>query len=120
MQRYWCCDGATPVARDAQGEAVGFAYFDRVIVRTMPAAIMASIDADGRLRFIEILTFDEPEDYLPRRRWLGLFQDRALDDGLRLTGVIRNVTGASLTSEAVTNSARRLVAIHEVLWDQAR
>lgn len=108
------------VARNEEDEAVGFVYFDRVIVRTMPAAIMVSLDADGRLRFIEILTFDEPEDYLPRVRWLGLFKGRLLDDELRLSGAIRNVSGASLTSEAITKSARRLLAIHEVLWGESQ
>ncbi len=103
------------IGRSTGGAVVGYAYFDTVIVRTLPAAIMAAVDPDGRLRFIEILAFNEPEDYLPRKRWLGLFQGRALDDELRLRGAIQGVSGATMTSYVVTQSARRLLAIHGVL-----
>ncbi len=103
------------VGRSTDGAVVGYAYFDKVIVRTLPATIMAAVGPEGRLRFVEILTFNEPEDYLPRKRWLGLFKGRALDDKLRLHGAIRNVSGATLTGEAVTRSTRRLLAIHGVL-----
>lgn len=104
------------VGRSTDGTVVGYAYFDKVIVRTLPAAIMAVVGPDHRLRFIEILAFNEPEDYLPRKRWLGLFRGHALNDELRLHGAIRNVSGATLTAEAVTRSARRLLAIHGVLY----
>ncbi len=104
------------VGRSTGGAVSGYAYFDRVIVRTLPATIMAVVNPDGRLRFVEILTFSEPEDYLPRPRWLNLFKERALDKELKLRGAIRNVSGATLTAHAVTNSARRLLAIHELLY----
>ncbi len=102
------------VARSTQG-VLGYAYFDRVIIRTMPATVMACLDAEGRVRFVEILTFGEPEDYLPRPRWLKLFEKRGLSDDLRVHGVIRNVSGATLTSESLTRSVRRMLAIHRVL-----
>ncbi|PCI31382.1 MAG: hypothetical protein COB53_13280 [Elusimicrobia bacterium] len=104
---------------DKDGKALGYAYFDRVIVRTMPATIMVAISPEGKVRFAEILTFAEPDDYLPHRRWLELFKDRELNNELKLYGAIRNVTNSSLTSEAVTNSVRRLLALHKTILSRS-
>lgn len=95
--------------------AGGYAYFDRVVVRTMPAAVMAALDAEGRVRFVEMLTFDEPEDYLPRKGWLRLFSGAGLDDRTRIGGALPNVVGATLTSHALAASVRRMLAVHRVL-----
>ncbi len=103
------------VGRSSAGATLGYVYFDQVIIRTLPATVMVSVGPDGRIRFIEILTFSEPEDYLPKRRWLKQFRGRGLDKDLRIQGVIRNVSRATLTAYALTGSARRMLAIHEVL-----
>ncbi len=99
----------------ASGAVVGTAYFDRVVVRTMPATLMAAVDADGSLKFLEVLTFDEPEDYRAGPRWLAQLRGRRLGADLRAGGVLRNMAGATLTSAALADSARRLLAIHAVL-----
>lgn len=97
------------------GAPAGWAYFDRVVIRTMPGTLMAALDSDGSLRFIEILTFDEPEDYLPMRRWLDLFKGKALDGDLRVKGGIRNIAGSTLSAYAIADSARRILALHQIL-----
>jgi len=94
---------------------LGYAYVDRVTVRTMPAVIFAAIDPDGTSRSVRILTFEEPEDYLPRERWLGLFEGHGLSDRLRVHGIIKNVAGSTLTSRSVTASLRRILAVHGLL-----
>ncbi|HVE15022.1 MAG TPA: FMN-binding protein [Elusimicrobiota bacterium] len=91
------------------------AYFDRVVVRTMPAVIMTAVDARGQARFVEVLSFQEPDDYLPVKRWLGLFAGKPLDRELKVGGAIRNVTGATLSARAITDSVRRALAVHAVL-----
>ncbi len=103
------------VGRSSAGATLGYVYFDRVVIRTLPATVMVSVSPDGRIRFIEILTFSEPEDYLPKRRWLKQFRGRGLDRELRIQGVIRNVSRATLTSYALTRAVRRMLAIHAVL-----
>ncbi|MBI3300371.1 MAG: FMN-binding protein [Elusimicrobia bacterium] len=99
----------------SSGAAAGWAYFDRVIVRTMPATVMAAVAPDGTLRFLEVLTFDEPDDYRASARWLAQLKARPLDRDLRIGGLLRNQTGATLTSSAFSDSARRLLAVHAVL-----
>lgn len=101
------------VGRSSAGVS-GYAYFDKVVVRTMPAVLMAALDASGRLRFLEVLSFEEPEDYLPARRWLELFPGRD-PEGLRVPRSLPNVSGATLSAHALSDSARRMLAVHRVL-----
>lgn len=100
---------------ESSGRAAGYAYFDRIVVRTMPATVMAAVSPDGSLRFLEVLSFDEPEDYLPLKRWLELFEGQDDPERLRVGVNIRNVSGATLTSHALTDAARRLLGLHRFL-----
>ncbi|MBI3449441.1 MAG: FMN-binding protein [Acidobacteria bacterium] len=91
------------------------AYFDSHLVRTLPETIMVVVGASGKATRVEILSFEEPEDYLPKRRWLDQFDGRPLDDQLTLTSGLRAVTGATLSSRAITDAVRRILAVHSVL-----
>jgi hypothetical protein len=93
----------------------GWAYFETHVVRTMPETFMAVVNKDGSLRFLEVLAFAEPDDYLPRKRWLEQFPGRKLDGELFVRRAVRNVSGASLTAQALTDGARRVLAVHSVI-----
>ena len=99
------------------GERVGTAYFDVHPVRTLPKTLLIVIGPDGTVRKVEVLSFEEPRDYLPRERWFDQFTGRALDDELSLKRGIRGVTGATLSSRAVTAAVRRALATHRVIGD---
>ncbi|MBI4055205.1 MAG: FMN-binding protein [Elusimicrobia bacterium] len=102
------------VGRDTTG-AAGYAFFETHTVRTMPETFMAVLSPDGNLRSVEILAFYEPPDYLPRSRWLALFEGRRLDDSLWVKRGIRNVAGATLTTQAITQGLRRILATFQVI-----
>ena len=95
--------------------AAGTAYFESHKVRTMNEAFMVVVNPDATVRFIEILSFAEPNEYLAPKKWLGQFERRPLDGDLMLRRGLRNITGASITSEAVTRGVRRVLAVHRVL-----
>lgn len=97
------------------GAALGVAYFDVHTVRTLPEVLMVVVDARGRVRRIEILAFHEPPEYRAPGGWLRRFRDQDLDRRLSLRGEISNMTGATLTSNAVTNAVRRVLALHQVI-----
>jgi hypothetical protein len=101
------------------GEAGGTAYFDTHRVRTLPETVMVVVAADGRVRRIEVLSFDEPPDYLPRAGWYGQLVGLRLDDELALGRSIRGVTGATLTARATTEAVRRVLALDRVIRDRA-
>jgi hypothetical protein len=95
--------------------ANGIAYFDTHRIRTLPETIMVVVAPDGRVDRVEILSFDEPTDYFPKRRWVDQLLHRRLDDELSLNKAIRPISGASLTGRAIVEATRRVLAIHHVL-----
>jgi Na+-translocating ferredoxin:NAD+ oxidoreductase RnfG subunit len=101
------------------GREVGTAYFDTHNVRTMPETIMVAVDDAGRVARIEVLSFLEPEEYLPRPHWYEQFQGKPLSGELSMKRGIRPVTGATLTARATTEAARRVLALHQVLQRSA-
>jgi hypothetical protein len=98
-----------------EGRLAGTAYFDTHVVRTQPETLMVVVTPEGTIGRIEILSFSEPEDYLPREHWYAQFPGKALDEELSVKRGIRAVSGATLTARATTEAARRILALHRVL-----
>ena len=90
------------------------AYFESHPVRTMNETVMVVV-REGKVAFVEILSFSEPEDYMASKRWLAQLEGRPLDDELALRRGLRGITGATLTAEAVSRAVRRVLAVHEVI-----
>lgn len=101
------------------GREIGAAYFDTHVVRTEPETLMVLVDPAGTVSRIEVLSFAEPEEYLPRERWYAQFPGRKLDDELAVQRAIRPVAGATLTVRATMEAVRRVLAIHRVLHERA-
>lgn len=102
------------VGTDSTG-VIGAAYFDVHRVRTLTEVLMIVVDRRSRISRIELLTFSEPPEYSPADEWLEQFYGSDLSEGLSLKGSIVGMTGATLTSRAVTYAARRVLALHEVI-----
>jgi Na+-translocating ferredoxin:NAD+ oxidoreductase RnfG subunit len=94
------------------GKPVGVAYFDSHRVRTVNEVLMIVVGSDDRIREIEVLRFAEPPEYRPGEPWLEQFGGQTLAPELSLRGDIAMMTGATLTSNAVTRAARRVLALH--------
>lgn len=95
-----------------QGRLAGWAYFDTHAVRTLQETLMIVVAPEGGLARVEIVAFLEPEEYLPKRRWLEQFRGRRLDGQLDLFRGIHGITGATLSARAVTDATRRVLALH--------
>lgn len=102
------------------GGAKTYAYFDSHVVRTMKETVMVVVGEGGEVLAVEILSFAEPDDYLPRRRWLDQLIDRKLDEELYVRRAVRNQTGATLTSQALTDGVRRVLAVHELVREKGK
>ena len=94
------------------GKPAGVAYFDSHRVRTVNEVLIIIVGPDDRIRGIEVLRFAEPPEYRPGERWLAQFGGKTLAPELSLGGDIAMMTGATLTSNAVTRAARRVLALH--------
>ncbi len=102
------------VATDGD-EVIGAAYFDAHRVRTLPEVLMIVVTSDERIGRIEVLKFSEPPEYRAPDGWLRQFEGEGLTERLSLKGAIVNITGASLTSQAVTRATRRVLAYHRFI-----
>jgi electron transport complex protein RnfG len=106
-------------AKIDDGRVIGWAYLDTHRVRTLPETLMVVLDVDGAVRRVEIVTFREPLEYMPRDDWYEQYEGRRLDDDLALKRAIRPVTGATLTARATTEAVRRILALHAVVAEGA-
>ncbi len=98
-----------------ENQAQGVAYFDAHRVRTLPEAIMIVVGPEGEVTRVEILKFAEPRDYLASAAWLKQFEGRRLDADVSIGRGVARMTGATLTSRAVTSAVRRVLALHELI-----
>ena len=97
------------------GSVVGRAYIDTHTVRTKKESLLISLDADSRVRRVDVVAFLEPPDYRAPAPFVGQFTGRRLEDDVRLNRAIRPIAGATLTAIAVTDAVRRVLAIDAVL-----
>lgn len=102
----------------AEGTPLGTAYFDSHRVRTLPETLMVVVSPAGVVSRVEIVAFNEPEEYKPREAWLRQFGDRRLDRELALRRGVHGITGATLSAEAVTEAVRRTLALHAAIREK--
>ena len=95
--------------------ALGAAYFDAHRVRTLQEVLMVVVDPEARVSRIEVLGFAEPPEYMAPDGWLELFARRRLEPGTSTRGDVPILTGATLTSHAVSDAVRLSLALHQVI-----
>jgi len=91
------------------------------VVRTKPEVVLYIITPEGRLDVVEVLAFQEPLEYMPDEEWLKVFKGKELAPGtIRHRRDIPNITGATITARAITDNARKVLAIWQVLFGSKR
>jgi len=95
-------------------DTLGYAVLNTHLLRTKSETVMYVIGSDGRLINAEILAFFEPSEYMQSEKWLMLFENQNLDNELRIDRAVPNITGATITSHAFTESVRKVLAIFKV------
>jgi hypothetical protein len=97
------------------GRVVGRAYIDTHTIRTKKETLLISLDAEGRVKRIDVTAFLEPTEYKASDAWLRQYGNRRLDDELGLNRAIRPIAGATLTARATNAAVRRVLAVDAVL-----
>jgi len=96
------------------GGVASYAFLGSHIVRTKPVVYMVVINPDGRLKYVEILAFYEPEEHLPSMRWFEQFKGKVLDNNLWPKRGISAVSGATLSVNGITAEVRKILSIFEI------
>jgi hypothetical protein len=98
------------------GVLLGHVLLDEVIGRQDFITYAVGIDAKGALRHLEVLSYRESHGSEVRNAaWRGQFDRRDSLENLRFRADIKNISGATLSSEHVTQGIRWLLA----LWQSA-
>ena len=99
---------------------LGRAYLDTHPVRNEYETILIIVSPAGETQRVEILAFDEPEDYLPPARWLQTLTHRSLSRRLRPGDAVDAISGATLSARAATEAVRRVLALDRILHGSRR
>ena len=102
------------------GTLVGVGFFDTHRVRTLNETLLVALSPEGRVLRVEAVAFHEPAEYMAREAWVKQFEGKTLDPQLTLKGAIRPLSGATLTANAMTDAARRCLALHQVLYREEK
>ena len=98
------------------GALLGHVFVDEVIGRQSLITYAVGIDTGGALRNLEILSYRESHGgEIRNAAWRGQFTHRDALEQLRFGTDIKNISGATLSSEHVTQGVRWLLA----LWQSA-
>jgi len=97
------------------GAVIGYAAIDTHTVRTLPETFMVVLSPEGRVRTALILAFHEPPEYLASERWLKQFQDKELSSELGIGRDIAGIAGSTLTSQAIGQGVRKVLALFQIL-----
>jgi Na+-translocating ferredoxin:NAD+ oxidoreductase RnfG subunit len=101
----------------AQGKVIGHVFIDEVVGRQDFITYAVGVDASGRLLPVEILEYRESHGgEIRNRRWLAQFSGRSAPGQLRFGTDIKNIAGATLSSEHVTAGVRRILAIWQAAF----
>ena len=95
-------------------ESQGRAYLDTHTVRTMPETLLTVLAADGSVRMVLLLQFQDHPDYVPPEKWLKTLEGKPAEQQTPGHGVPR-VTGSTMTVDAATAAVRRALAIDALL-----
>ena len=98
------------------GMLLGHVFVDEVVGRQNLITYAVGIGVDGALRNLEILAYRESHGGEVRNSaWRAQFNDRRTLEQLHFMTDIKNISGATLSSEHVTQGVRWLMA----LWQAA-
>jgi Na+-translocating ferredoxin:NAD+ oxidoreductase RnfG subunit len=95
--------------------ADGYFFVDAVIGKHDLINYAVALTADGKVRQVEILEYREAYGAEVRNAaWRSQFIGRAHGDPVQLGRDIRNISGATLSCQHVTDGIRRLLAVYAI------
>jgi len=97
------------------GEFLGYVFVDEVIGKEDFITYAAAIDAAGRLGTLEVMSYRESHGgEIRNAAWRRQFAGRDRLDELTVSADIKNIAGATLSCEHVTQGVRWLMALWQV------
>jgi Na+-translocating ferredoxin:NAD+ oxidoreductase RnfG subunit len=100
-------------AQSGSGTA-GFFIVDHVIGKHLYIDYSVALDANGRVRRVEILQYRESYGgEVANQSWLAQFVGKGPGSSLEMNRDIQNISGATLSSRHVTEGIKRILAYYQ-------
>lgn len=98
----------------AEGRLLGFFIVDYVIGKHLVIDYSVALEPDGRVKSVEVLDYREPHGgEITSHSWLQQFVGKTGRDQVTIDKDIRNISGATLSSQHVTEGVKRILAVYE-------
>ena len=99
----------------ADGHFVGFFVVDYVIGKHLVIDYSVALEPDGRVKAVEVLEYRESYGgEITSHSWLRQFAGKTSRDDVTIDKDIRNISGATLSSQHVTEGIKRILAFYEI------
>jgi Na+-translocating ferredoxin:NAD+ oxidoreductase RnfG subunit len=93
------------------GTLLGFAEVRNVKGKERPITFLVAVDSAGATRDVDILVYREPRGgEVANDAWRKQFRGKTAADPLQVGKDIRNISGATISSNSVTRSVRQALA----------
>jgi Na+-translocating ferredoxin:NAD+ oxidoreductase RnfG subunit len=94
----------------------GWFILDEVVGKHEFITFALALDASGVVRDVEILDYRESYgDQVRNPAWRAQFTGKRHGSALKLTGDIKNISGATLSSKHITDGVRRLLSTYALV-----
>lgn len=103
-----------------EGPILGYAGLYTSVVRKQNQTVLVLLNPQGTLLGVEIIAFYEHSEYLPPQNWNLVFKGKPSTAPLQLGNDIPIVTGATMTTERISQTARIIRAIWQVKWKSSQ
>ena len=99
------------------GQVDGYAIIDHEKGKMEPITFMTSINPDGTVKSVEILVYRETHGQeVHEKKFLKQYSGKKNSDPLRVGQDIKNITGATISSHAVTLGVKRDLLIWNLFY----
>ncbi len=98
---------------ESEGTVVAYAILISQKVRTKKATVLYFIE-NQKVKFIEILSFLEPKEYIPKDTWMSQFDDKNLTDEFKIGRDIPTISGATMSARSLSDGARLAIALYRI------
>lgn len=98
---------------------MGYGIIVNKKVRSKNAVVLYMINNNDILVSIEIISFNEPMEYIPSNTWQEQFKSISTSNQLRLNKDIPTISGATLSARSIVNGSKIAFAFYnEILKDK--
>jgi len=87
-------------------------------VRSKTGTYIVFINPNGKIDSIEIVAFNEPPEYIPKKRWLKLFNEKTINDNIKVKESIPNLSGATMSANSTSDTAKLMLAVWKVKYSK--